>query len=137
MDRLKQRITELIIRLLGRAFSSSAVPVISNIVVYGLIALAVLALAYWMYRSVRDSARLETIMPVGAPVSAKGWLLWISEARAAAARGDCRDAIHLAYWAGISFLEMQGAWHPDIARTLVSIFVFFRQPAAISRHCRN
>jgi hypothetical protein len=117
MDRLKQRFNELLIRLLGRAFTSSTVPVIGNVVVYGLIVLAVLALAYWLYRSMREGARLETIKPVNMPVSANGWLIWISEARAAAARGDCRDAIHLAYWAGISFLEMQGTWRPDIART--------------------
>lgn len=116
-DRLKQRITDLLFRLLERVFSSTTVPVIGNVIVYSLIILAVLALAYWLYRSLRDSARLETIMPVAVPVSAKGWLIWISEARAAADRGDCRDAIHLAYWAGISFLEMQGSWRPDIART--------------------
>ena len=117
MDRLKERLTQLLIRLLGRAFASSAIPTISNVVVYGLIVIAVLALAYWMYRSLRDSARLETIMPSAVPVSAKEWPLWMAEAQAAAARGEWRDAIHLAYWGGISFLEMQGAWRPDIART--------------------
>ncbi len=117
MDRLKQRWTELLVRLLGRALSSSAIPTISDVVVYGLIVIAVFVLAYWMYRSVRDSASLETIMPAAMPVSAKEWPLWISEARAAAGRGDWREAIHLAYWGSISFLEMQGAWRPDVART--------------------
>jgi hypothetical protein len=117
MDRFKQRLTAWLIKLLGRAFSSSAIPTISNIVVYGLIAIAVLALAYWMYRSVREGARLETIMPVALPVSAKEWPIWMSEARAASGRGDWRDAVHLAYWGGISFLEAQGAWRPDAART--------------------
>ena len=37
--------------------------------------------------------------------------------RAAAERGDWREAVHLAYWAGISFLEAQGLWRPDRART--------------------
>jgi hypothetical protein len=41
----------------------------------------------------------------------------MAEARAAAAKGEWRDAIHLAYWAGISFLERQGHWKPDRART--------------------
>jgi hypothetical protein len=117
IDRLKQQLTDLLIRLLGRAFSSSVMPVLSNIVVYGLIVVAVLALAYWMYRAVRDSSRLETIMPTPVPVSAKEWPLWLAEARAAADAGEWRDAIHLAYWAGISFLEVQGAWRPDLART--------------------
>jgi Domain of unknown function (DUF4129) len=117
MDRLKQWLTELLFRLLGRAFSSSAFPVISDVIVYGLIVVAVLAVVYWMYRSLREDARLETIMPVPAAVSAKEWPLWIREARAAAERGEWRDAVHLAYWGGISFLEMQGAWRPDVART--------------------
>lgn len=117
MDRLKERLTQLLVRLLGRALASSAIPTIGNVVVYGLIVIAVLALFYWMYRSLREGARLETIMPVAVPVSAKEWPLWVSEAQAAAARGEWRDAIHLAYWGGISFLEMQGAWRPDIART--------------------
>jgi hypothetical protein len=117
LDRLKQRLSELLIRLLGRMFSSSAIPVISDILVYGLIGLAVLALAYWMHRSVQNSARLETIMPVSLPVSAKEWPIWIAQARAAADRGEWADAIHLAYWGGISFLEAQGSWRPDRGRT--------------------
>jgi hypothetical protein len=117
LDRFKQRLTELLIRLLGRMFSSSAIPVISDVVVYGLIGLALLALVYWMYRSLRNSARLETIMPVSVPVSAKEWPIWITQARAAAACGQWADAIHLAYWGGISFLEAQGSWRADKART--------------------
>ena len=42
---------------------------------------------------------------------------WMMEAKAAAAAGSWRDAIHLSYWAGISFLEGRGVWHPDRART--------------------
>jgi hypothetical protein len=50
-------------------------------------------------------------------VSAKEWAIWLAEARAAAAKREWREAIHLAYWAGISFLERQGTWKPDRART--------------------
>jgi hypothetical protein len=53
IDRLKQKLTAFLIRILQRAFASSAIPAISDIVVYGLIVIAVLALAYWMYRSLR------------------------------------------------------------------------------------
>jgi len=115
--RFKQRINELLIRLLGKAFSSSAFPVLGNVFVYGLVVFAVLALGFWMYRSLREDARLDAIQFRGAPVSAKPSPVWLEEARAAAARGDWRDAIHLAYWGGISFLESQGAWRPDVART--------------------
>jgi hypothetical protein len=117
MDRFKQRIRDLLFRLLEQVVSSSSIPIISDLLVYGLIVVAVIAVAYWMYRSLRDGSRLETIMPASVPVSAKEWPLWLSEARAAAGRGEWRDAIHLAYWGGISFLEAQGAWRPDRART--------------------
>jgi hypothetical protein len=117
LDRLKQRLTEFLIRLLGRAFASSTIPVLGDILVYGLMVLAVLGVAYWMYRSIRESVALETIMPQPLAVSTKQWPIWLREARAASARGDWREAVHLAYWSGISFLEAQGAWRADIART--------------------
>jgi hypothetical protein len=115
--RIKQRVSDFLLHLLGRLVSSSSIPMISDILVYGLIVIAVLAVGYWLYRSLRDGTRLETIMPNVLPVSAKEWPLWLAEARAAAARGEWRDAIHLGYWGGISFLEAQGAWRPDRART--------------------
>jgi Domain of unknown function (DUF4129) len=117
IDRLKQRISDLIRTLLSRVVSSSAIPVISDVLVYALIIIAVLALAYWMYRSLREGEWLETIMPTPVPVSAKAWPIWLAEARTAAGKGDWNNAVHFAYWAGISFLEAQGAWQPDVART--------------------
>jgi hypothetical protein len=117
LDRLKQRFYDFLFRLMGKLVSSSSIPMIGDILVYGLIVIAVLAVAYWMYRSLRDGTRLETIMPVNVSVSAKGWPIWMSEARAAGARGEWRDAIHFAYWGGISYLEAQGSWRPDRART--------------------
>jgi hypothetical protein len=117
IDRLKQRFWEYLLRILGKAFTSSAIPALSDIVVYGLMVVAVLGLAYWMYRSLRESTKLETIMPNPLAVSAKAWSIWLEEARAAAARGDWRESVHLAYWSGISFLEAQGAWRADSART--------------------
>lgn len=117
IDRLKQRVSDLVRSLLGRIVSSSAIPMISDVFVYALIVIAVLALAYWMYRSLREGARLETIMPTPVPVSAKAWPIWLAEARTAAGKGDWNNAVHFAYWAGISFLEAQGAWQPDVART--------------------
>src|SRR5258706_5821596 len=116
-DRLKQRALQALIRLLSRVFRSSAIPTIGNVVVYGLMALALLAVAYWMYRTIRNNAGLETIGSHAPPVSSKGWKLWMNEARRAADSGNWRDAIHLAYWCGISFLEAQELWRPDTGRT--------------------
>jgi hypothetical protein len=116
-DRLKQRIANWLLSLLARVFSSSAIPAISNVAVYGLIGIAVLALAYWIFRTLRDNAGVETLLPGTMAVSSKEWGIWMAEARAAADAGKWKDAVHLAYWSGISYLETQGWWPPDRART--------------------
>jgi len=117
LDRLKQRLLLYVLNLLSRAFRSSSIPTIGSYFVYSLLGLAVLALAYWVYRSIRADAGLEHIIPETLAVSAKEWTVWMAEAREAANQGNWREAIHLAYWAGISFLEAQGTWRPDCART--------------------
>jgi uncharacterized protein DUF4129 len=117
LDRLRQQIQQWVVRLLERVFGSSAIPTVSSILIYVLIGLAVLALAGWTYRSLKRTAALDTIVPDRGPVSAKEWSIWLAEAQQAAARGHWRNAIHLAYWCAVSFLESHGAWRPDRART--------------------
>ena len=89
-----------------------------QVLVWVFIAGVVLALILW------TASRL--MRPVGGPAareiipfapSARSWRSWLAEARESAARQDWRNAIHLAYWAGISFLESGGAWKPNRART--------------------
>ena len=90
---------------------------ILHIAVYVAVAVAFVLFLVWIKRRLArptDEAGRE-IVPF-AP-SAKAWRTWLAEARDCAQRGGWRDAIHLAYWAGISFLEEQGAWRPDRART--------------------
>lgn len=116
-DRLKRWLLERLFQLLRRLFRSSAIPTIGKYFVYALIGIAGLALLYLAYRSILKNPEFEEVVPKDLPVSAKEWSIWLSEARAAAARGDWRDAVHLAYWAGISFLEREGFWKPDRART--------------------
>jgi Domain of unknown function (DUF4129) len=117
LDRLKYRILEWISRLLSRFFASSSVPTAGRVLVWALVVLAVLVLAFFVYRTIRRNAQQESVVPQVAPVSAKGWRTWMAEAQAAAAQGLWREAVHLAYWAGISFLEERSAWRPDKART--------------------
>lgn len=117
MDRLKRWMLERIFQVLRRLLRSSAIPTVGEYFVYALIAAAALALLYLVYVSILRNPGFEEVVPRDLPVSAKEWTIWLSEARAAAARGDWRDAIHLAYWAGISFLEREGFWKADRART--------------------
>lgn len=117
MDRLKEWVLRLLLGGLGRLFRKVAIPAVGKAFVYGLMVLAVLALGYLVYRNIVWGNDFEAVTPTDMPVSAKEWAVWLAEARAVAAQGKWRDAIHLAYWAGISFLERQGTWKPDRART--------------------
>jgi hypothetical protein len=117
--RIKEWLAEVlraIFRVLGRLLGFTSIPTVGQIFVYGLSGLAIAALSYLVYRNIFRGQERDEVIP-NLPVSAKEWTLWLTEARAAAAKGEWRDAIHLAYWAGISFLERQGSWKPDRART--------------------
>ena len=116
-DRLKYRIGTWIYRMLSKMFGASSAPTVGRMFVWMLVGIAVLALTYFIFRTIRQNARLETIMPWVIPVSAKQWRMWLNEAREAVAKGLWREAVHLGYWAGISFLEESGMWRPDQART--------------------
>jgi hypothetical protein len=116
-DRLKYRILMWFVRILTRFFGASSAPTVGRILVWILVAAAVVVTAFLIYRVIRQSARLESIVAGVVPVSAKSWRVWMEEAQAAATKGLWREAVHLAYWAGISFLEQSGTWKPDKART--------------------
>jgi hypothetical protein len=106
-----------ILKLLGRMIGSSALPTLTNVAVYGLIGVAVLLVALWMLRALRrGAARDEPLLDLHT-AAARPWDEWIADARAASAAGDWRQAIRLAYWCGIVFLEARGAWRPDASRT--------------------
>jgi hypothetical protein len=116
-DRLRQQILQIVQSLLERLAGSSAIPTLSDILVYVLVAFAVIVLALWAYRSLARETRTQSIVPEHVAVSARAWQIWFADAQKAAARGDWREAIHLVYWCGVSFLEARGAWPPDRART--------------------
>jgi Domain of unknown function (DUF4129) len=116
-ERLRRWVLQHLFRFLAKLFRSSAIPTVGKYFVYGLMGLAGLGLLYVVYRSILRHPEFEDVVPKDLPVSAKEWTIWLADARAAAANGDWREAVHLAYWAGISFLERQGLWKPDRART--------------------
>ena len=88
-----------------------------NLLVYGIVAGAFVLFAIWIIRrfSRPTDAPSREIVPF-AP-SSRSWRTWLADAQESARKGSWRDGIHLAYWAAISFLEEQGAWRPDRART--------------------
>jgi hypothetical protein len=90
---------------------------VGSIFVWVVICAAACVLVVWLFRIYqrRPEEYIREIMPF-AP-SAKSWRIWLAEAKEQAARGDWRNAIHLSYWASVSYLEVSGLWSPDRART--------------------
>jgi len=121
VEQLKDLALAWLIRVFSKIFRvAGAHPEASKIFLWSLIAVVVLALCAWIYLLVRRSVRDEYQYPRGDRLivpSSKHFQQWMREARTAAERGDWRDAVHLAYWSGISYLESSGAWKPDRART--------------------
>jgi hypothetical protein len=116
---LKEKIERAINKALGKIFSNVAAPAqAGQALVWVAIAIAACVLAIWLRRRLTAAAQdiRRQPVPFAAP-SHKGSRRWLAEAQAAALEGKWRDAIHLAYWAGVARLEEGGAWVPDRART--------------------
>ena len=89
-----------------------------QLIIYLLVGAAVTLLLIWTIRRLRrpqENLPERDIIPFSP--SARSWRTWLADARALAQQQDWRNAIHLAYWAGISYLEEHGAWKPNRART--------------------
>jgi len=116
-DRWKREAQQWLWQLMSRFLLSSAFPTISRIAIWALLALAIAVAAWWIVRTYQQKNIYTQFSGAPEIVSAKPWRDWEAEAKAAAQEGRWRDAVHLLYWAGISFLEGQGLWQPDLART--------------------
>ncbi|MGH9613174.1 MAG: DUF4129 domain-containing protein [Bryobacteraceae bacterium] len=90
---------------------------LGRIFVWLVICAATCLLAVWLLRVYLRKPVEYTREIIPFAPSAKSWRIWLAEARGQAERGDWRNAIHLAYWASVSYLEASGLWIPDRART--------------------
>lgn len=107
-----------IAHLLDRIHLQKSTFSVLQVMVYALAGAALLLLVWWTLNRLRrreEEAPPREIIPFSP--SAKNWRAWLAEARSCEEKQDWRNAIHLAYWAGISFLESGGAWKPNRART--------------------
>lgn len=116
-DRWKAAVQRWLAHLLERIVFSTAFPMVSQIIIWGLLGIALAVAAFWVIRNYRQSNIYTKFTGSPDAISAKPWRDWQAEAEAAATEGRWREAVHLSYWAGISFLESQGLWRPDRART--------------------
>ena len=82
-----------------------------------LLALAVVWLVTALVRFWTRRARFDELQAPQAVIFGRTWQDWIRAARAAADRGEFREAVHAAYWGGISYLEGTGVIEADRART--------------------
>ncbi|HKV94835.1 MAG TPA: DUF4129 domain-containing protein [Candidatus Angelobacter sp.] len=117
-DALLARIFRWIARHLRGTIGSNSTFNLFRLLIYLLVATAAILLLIWTVRRLRrpqEELPQREIIPFSP--SARSWRAWLAEARALAQQQDWRNAIHLAYWAGISYLEEHGAWKPNRART--------------------
>jgi hypothetical protein len=118
-DALLARIYYWIARFLSKLiFKGQASFDLMRLIIYLLVGAAATLLLLWTIRRLRrpqEELPEREIIPF-AP-SARSWRAWLTDARTQAQKEDWRNAIHLAYWAGISYLEEHGAWKPNRART--------------------
>lgn len=75
----------------------------------------VVAMLIFRFLASRDD--LNTFQPEQAAEVTRSWQEWIRLAREASHRGDFREAVHAAYWAGIARLEDLGAVPKDRTKT--------------------
>jgi hypothetical protein len=131
-DRWKRAVQRWLADLLERMVGSSAFPVVSRVVIWGLLVTAILVAIVFVIRTYRQSNIYPVFAAPTGTVVSKRWRDWQAEAQAAAEQGRWRDAVHLSYWAAIIFLESQGLWRPDPARTPRE---YLRLLPAGNQHC--
>ncbi|MBZ5521836.1 MAG: DUF4129 domain-containing protein [Acidobacteriia bacterium] len=118
MDRLKARVFRWLSRILSGIHLSGGRFDVVQVLVYGVALSALGALLVWtIMRLVKPDEKVPVREIIPFSPSARGWRSWLAEAQSLGQHQDWRNAIHLAYWAGIAFLEEHGAWKPNRART--------------------
>jgi len=118
LELLKQRILAWIGKLFRKI--SPKVPDIQDlgqVFVWGMIALAAGIAGVWLYRVSQQNAGFGKREIIPFLPSARDWREWLADARARAAQGEWRDAVHFGFWAAVSRLESEGVWPPDKTRT--------------------
>lgn len=121
-ETLMSRVQAAIGRLLGKLFEKLFLaidqhPVGGRILFWMLIVAAVSLAAMWIFRFLASQDRFSSMPATVNLVVVRSWQEWIHMARDAAKRGNFREAIHDAYWAGIVRLQDAEVLPKDRAKT--------------------
>jgi Domain of unknown function (DUF4129) len=118
LELLRERAAAWLQRMLLKLFSGlSRHPIGAKVLFWVVLIAGVGFVALWIFRYVSGRDSINFFQPGSTTVTARTWQEWIHAAREAAARGDFREAVHSAYWAGISRLEETGTLPRDRTKT--------------------
>jgi Domain of unknown function (DUF4129) len=118
LELLREGASAWLQRMLLKLFSGlSRHPIGAKVLFWVVLIAGVGFVALWIFRYISGRDSMNFFQPGSTTVTARTWQEWIRAAREAAARGDFREAVHSAYWAGISRLEETGALPRDRTKT--------------------
>src|SRR2546425_1032988 len=117
-DLLRERIAVWVGRMLLWLFSGLDRYPIGGKILFWLILLGVAGcIALGLFRFLASRDRMAALPPSVSLPASRTWQEWVRAAREAASRGDFREAVHSAYWAGIARLEDAGVVPQDRTKT--------------------
>jgi Domain of unknown function (DUF4129) len=129
-DIFRQRVAAWLERLLLRLFGGLArYPITGQILFWAIVVLCVGFLALWVFRWTVSRDRIDALPPGHISAPTLTWQEWIRAARLAAGKNDFREAIHSAYWAGITRLEDTGMLPKDRTKTPREYLRLILQPS--------
>jgi hypothetical protein len=118
LELLQERASAWLQRMLVKFFFGlSRHPIGAKVLFWVVLIAGVGFVALWIFRYLSGRDSMSFFQPGSTTVTTRTWQEWIHAAREAAARGDFREAVHSAYWAGISRLEETGMLPRDRTKT--------------------
>ncbi len=118
-DQFLDWIWNFVTRILGHAAGHSR---LNKVLLWGIVAVLGLALVAWLVHllfnlSLSGFSRPRPQIPGDEAAAAGSWRELAERSRAAAARGEFREAIRILYSAAVRRIEEAGTWRADPART--------------------
>jgi hypothetical protein len=131
LDLFRQRVAAWLGRMILRLFENiSRHPMGAEFLFWLLLIAGVAFVAFCLFRYLSRGSDMNSFRPAASIVTTRTWQDWIRAARQAAARGDFREAVHSAYWAGIARLEETGALTRDRTKTPREYLRLVKTPSA-------